>query len=354
MVARNAVDPTAVLQHRQNSSTVRHVASKALSCHTCVRVGAQKYNPCRFGRFCHWPPTRIGSPSARGVSSSLRPAGTVSSRLPERHCNMSAPVDVYDSSRSVPAPGIAAVMRGMIPVTTDRIDWSRSDHHLTLPESDRDCSASVRRLRPLVPDTFTWVSRSKLFAVAGTAAALLWGEWQNHRWSRMLVNQPRGGTLAVVVPGFRNRHSTANLINRSRARIAVRSARLAEDVTVVFCGGAPAGGPAEAQLLAAHAKDRLGFEGRTLLETESLTTWENVTNAMPLIEGADQIVVASQPAHALKVRAYIQRQRPDLAERIVRGADYRPGEWSLVKPFLALYGLWTLRELTPEERRIAR
>lgn len=186
------------------------------------------------------------------------------------------------------------------------------------------------------------------------AAALGWGEWLNRRWSRMLASPSTGGSLAVVALGFRNKGATANLINRWRVRIAVRSAGLADDVTVVFSGGAPDGERAEAELMADYARTQLGFTGEIVLETESRTTWENVTNALPLVESAGQIVFASQPAHALKARAYVCRQRSSWAGRLVRGADYRCGEWAPAKPFLALYGLWTLRGLNPDERRIVR
>ncbi|MGG7575859.1 hypothetical protein [Streptomyces sirii] len=53
----------------------------------------------------------------------------------------------------------------------------------------------------------------------------------------------------------------------------------------------------------------------------------------------------------LKARAYLRRQRPDLAERLVPAQDYRPGEWAVLKPLLALYGLWTLRGIKAEERK---
>ncbi|MCA2177551.1 YdcF family protein [Nonomuraea glycinis] len=89
------------------------------------------------------------------------------------------------------------------------------------------------------------------------------------------------------------------------------------------------------------------------LEDRSATTWENITNVIPLLENADRIKIVSQPAHALKARAYLRRQRPDLAERLVRADDYRPGEWMAVKPLLALYGLWTLRGLKADERKIS-
>ncbi|OLZ74668.1 GdmH transporter [Streptomyces sp. IMTB 2501] len=181
-------------------------------------------------------------------------------------------------------------------------------------------------------------------AVAG-AAALAWGEWLNWRWSRALMGSGGGASEAVVVLGYRNPQATANLINRWRVRAGLRSITgdRARDTRVIFSGGATSGGAAEAQLMADYAKSALGFDGAVLLEDQSRTTWENVMNVTPLIEDADRIKIVSQPAHALKARAYLRQQRPDLAEKLVRADDYRPGEWMIVKPLLALYGLWTLR-----------
>ncbi|WP_051844712.1 YdcF family protein [Streptomyces sp. NRRL S-813] len=143
-------------------------------------------------------------------------------------------------------------------------------------------------------------------------------------------------------------------MNRWRVRAGIRSiaAESARDTRVIFSGGAAGGGATEAQLMADYAKSVLGFDGTVLLEDRSRTTWENITNVAPLLEGVARIRIASQPAHALKARAYLRRQRPDLAERLVRADDYRPGEWMIVKPLLALYGLRTLRGLTAEERKI--
>ncbi|MGW0778057.1 YdcF family protein [Streptomyces sp. NPDC002835] len=189
-------------------------------------------------------------------------------------------------------------------------------------------------------------------AMAG-AAVLAWGEWMNWRWSRALVGHSEGTAEAVVVLGFRNPGATANLVNRWRVRAGIRSvaADKARGTRVIFSGGAVGGGAAEARLMADYAKSVLGFDGSVLLEEESGTTWENITNVIPLLEDVDRIKIASQPAHALKARAYVRRQRPDLAERLVRADDYRPGEWILVKPLLALYGLWTLRGLRAGERQ---
>jgi len=88
-----------------------------------------------------------------------------------------------------------------------------------------------------------------------------------------------------------------------------------------------------------------------VLEEGSTSTWENVANVLHLIDTADQIKIVSNPMHALKARAYLLRQRPDLADRLTRGNDYRFGEWFPLKPLLAAYGHWTLRRVSAYERR---
>lgn len=97
--------------------------------------------------------------------------------------------------------------------------------------------------------------------------------------------------------------------------------------------------------MAAYAREERGYRGRLAVETESRTTWENVRNVVPFLEDADRITIVSHSLHAEKARAYLWRQRPDLAARLVRGRDYRLGEWLLVKPVLALIGLRNLRRV---------
>ncbi len=192
-------------------------------------------------------------------------------------------------------------------------------------------------------------------ALAGAAVVLAWSEWVNWRWSRTLVGNAPGTSEAVVVLGYRNPQPTANLVNRWRVRAALRSVTAGgtHGTRVIFSGGATTHHASEARLMADHAGSVLGFDGTVLLEERSTTTWENVANVIPLLEGADRIKIVSQPAHALKARAYLRRQRPDLAARLVRADDYRPGEWAVGKPLLALYGVWKLRALTADERRIS-
>ncbi|MBD0744196.1 YdcF family protein [Streptomyces sp. CBMA152] len=191
-------------------------------------------------------------------------------------------------------------------------------------------------------------------AIAG-AAALAWGDWLNWRWSRALVGNRGGAAEAVVVLGYRNPQATANFINRWRVHAGIRSiaADSAHSTRVIFSGGAISSAATEAQVMADYAKSALNFDGTVLLEDQSATTWENVTNVIPLLEDVDRIKIASQPAHALKARAYLRRQRPDLAEKLVRANDYRLGEWTVLKPLLALHGLWTLRGLTADERKVS-
>lgn len=186
-------------------------------------------------------------------------------------------------------------------------------------------------------------------------AALVWSEWLNWRWSRTLVGNSEGAAEAVVVLGYRNPRATANVINRWRVRAGLRSiaAGSAQGTRVIFSGGATSSGASEAQVMADYAKSVLEFDGTVLLEDQSATTWENITNVIPLLEDVDHIKIVSQPAHALKARAYLRRQRPDLAEKLVRADDYRPGEWLTVKPLLAAYGIWKLRVLKADERKIS-
>jgi uncharacterized SAM-binding protein YcdF (DUF218 family) len=181
--------------------------------------------------------------------------------------------------------------------------------------------------------------------IAGIVAAgiLAWGEWQNRRWSRTLVNDPAGTSEAIVVLGFKNPQPDANFINQIRVQVALRSIDPTAQTRLIFSGGPTTGTRSEAQVMADYAVNKLGYQGAYLLEEESRTTWENITNLLPMIEDVDRIKIASLPAHALKARVYVQRQRPDLAPKLCHAADYKFGEWAPLKPALAAYGLRTLR-----------
>ncbi|WP_439693193.1 YdcF family protein [Curtobacterium sp. SP.BCo] len=192
--------------------------------------------------------------------------------------------------------------------------------------------------------------RALIAVGVGLASALTLGEWIHaraaHRAAGLRV-PTAGSTGSVVVLGFANHGTRPNVVNRWRARIAVRTARRAErfgaTVTIICSGGAVHGAVPEAELLRRHIIGSFGWHGRLLVETESTSTWENVRNVVPLIEDADWVAFASNGLHAEKARIYLARQRPDLADKLVAAEDYRVGEAVLLKPVFAVVGLAKLR-----------
>jgi uncharacterized SAM-binding protein YcdF (DUF218 family) len=166
-----------------------------------------------------------------------------------------------------------------------------------------------------------------------------WAEVVNWRASRRLTHPDRGGAEVILVLGFHNPDpAKPNALNRWRVRAALRSIdRNAPSSRLVFSGG-----PHEAELMARYATSVRGFAGPVDVETKSRSTWQNVEYSIPFLEDAGRIKIVSNPLHALKARLYLQRQRPDLASRLVRAADHRFGEWAPLKPFVAAYGLLDL------------
>lgn len=170
------------------------------------------------------------------------------------------------------------------------------------------------------------------------AVIVLWGEYENWCASHELVGDAEGPSEVVVVLGFRNRATSANALNRWRVRAGLRSLDSgAVDSRIVFSGGAVGGSTSEAELMCSYARS-IGYSGPLDSETESRSTWENVENVIPLIEQADRIKFVSNPMHAAQARRYLSRQRPDLALRLVRGREYRFGEWMPLKPLFAAIG----------------
>ncbi|WP_440900973.1 YdcF family protein [Actinosynnema sp.] len=189
------------------------------------------------------------------------------------------------------------------------------------------------------------------FALVG---ALVWGEVEHWRASRRRLGagvDGGGSGTAVVVLGYRNAGERPNAVNRWRVRAGLRSLDGAGSVLVV-CGGPVGGARPEADLLAGHAR-ALGYRGPLLREPRSRTTWENVREVGPLLEGFARIKVVSNPFHAEKAREYLWRQHPHLAARLVRARDQRVGEWLLLKPLLAVRGRRSLRRVDAGGQRRA-
>ncbi|MGU3646866.1 YdcF family protein [Microbacterium sp. C23T] len=175
-----------------------------------------------------------------------------------------------------------------------------------------------------------------LLAVAATAAGLsllAWAEYVNWRASHRAlgVSAAADGIEAVVILGYRDRGPKANFVNRYRVRVGLRSqSPRARESVLVLCGGSVGGDIPEAELMARYARSR-GYAGRILLDSTSTTTQENIENAIALVEDADAIKVVSNSPHAAVGREHLRSLRPDLADRLARGADYRFGEAPLLK-----------------------
>jgi uncharacterized SAM-binding protein YcdF (DUF218 family) len=195
--------------------------------------------------------------------------------------------------------------------------------------------------------------RRKTVVVLGLLGLAAWGEFVHWRASRAQAHERLPArSEAVVVLGYRNtRGDRANALNRWRVRAALRSVDPTMASSILVCSGASgAAGVSEAALLARYAVAQRGFTGTVELEERSRSTWQNVENVIPLIEHVDQIKIVSNPLHAQKARLYLRHLRPDLADRLVRAADYRLGEAWPVKPLFALYGL---RDLARSRRSLA-
>ena len=186
----------------------------------------------------------------------------------------------------------------------------------------------------------TWLLVVIVFTVV--IAAALWGEFEHWRSSRRRLGTRPGGCgtgEAVLVLGYRNRGTRANMISRWRVRAGLRSCQPGPGPSrLVLCGGAVGGNVAEAELMAGYARESCGYAGELITEVGSWSTWENVRNATPLIEHADQIKIVSNSLHAEWARFYLWQHRPDLAERLVPAADYRFGELTALKPVMAAAG----------------
>ncbi|MFJ6171801.1 YdcF family protein [Curtobacterium sp. NPDC092190] len=150
---------------------------------------------------------------------------------------------------------------------------------------------------------------------------------------------------AIVVLGFANAGPDPNAVNRWRARIAVRTARRYEaagdTAIIVCCGGAVRGAFPEADLLE-NAVRRLGWTGAVRKDRDSVSTWENIANARPMIAAADRVVICSNGLHAAKGRTYLRRQDANLASKLAPALDYRVGEMLWAKPVFAAVAIWKL------------
>ena len=127
--------------------------------------------------------------------------------------------------------------------------------------------------------------------------------------------------------------------------MALRSVPIDTVTTIITSGGAVRGPVAEATLLSRYLRMVLEWRGELREETASRSAWENIRKVIPELDDPGWIMLVSNSLRAEKARIYLRRQRPDLADRLIPADDYRFGEMTLLKPILALVGLFKLRIL---------
>lgn len=144
--------------------------------------------------------------------------------------------------------------------------------------------------------------------------------------------------------GYGNAGERLNGVNRRRLQVGLRSRHpRAVSSLLVLSGGAVRSPVPEAELLAAHLHGPLGYRGPLALETASRSTEDNVRLSLPFLEGADRIVLASDPLHELRAQEFLRRRRPDLAARLAPADRSRPWSGWWLRPAEAVIGMEGLR-----------
>ena len=177
--------------------------------------------------------------------------------------------------------------------------------------------------------------------VAGGEASHAWA----HR--RDLGNPPPmpGRREVILLLGYPSRpDGSPHPLQRWRAEIAARSVSAWAASSLIVCTGAAVRGErSEAAVLADLLRGRGVPASKIVLEEQARSTWQNIEFAIPLLQDADVIKVASNSLHAWRARRFLARQRPDLAKRLAAADDYRIGAYWWLKTPLAVYeavGQW--------------
>lgn len=177
---------------------------------------------------------------------------------------------------------------------------------------------------------------------AAGVALLAWGEAAAWRMSR--AGYPRypqtgaeSGDDVVLVLGYRPRDDgRLHPLQRWRVRIAVRSAP--PGALYVFSGGIVHGTRPEAEMMAEYGVRRCGIDpARLALETQAMTTRENLAFATPWLEASRTIRIVSNTSHARRARRYLAEQAPALVPRLRRTRDFVPLELGPLRLALTFY-----------------
>ncbi len=180
--------------------------------------------------------------------------------------------------------------------------------------------------------------RGVAIALAAVGAVLGLAEWVTWKASRRVL--PAGAVDAGrIEPGESVLVLGCPLppLHRWRVRIATRSTEPSR-ARFVFSGGAVKTRISEAQMMADYAVHELRVPvHNVVVEDQSTSTLENIVNSAPLMADSPAIKIASNTLHALRARAILAKQSPELATRLVRARDYIPFEWGLLHVLMLAY-----------------
>jgi len=174
--------------------------------------------------------------------------------------------------------------------------------------------------------------------LAAVSAVLGLAEWVTWEASRQVL--PAGaGEAGRIEPGESVLVLGCPLppLQRWRVRIATRSTEPTR-ARFVFSGGAVKTRIPEAQMMADYAVHELRVPvHNVVVEDQSTSTFENIVNSAPLMVDSPAIKIASNTMHALRARAILSEQSPELATRLVRARDYIPFEWGVLHVLMLAY-----------------
>ena len=149
-----------------------------------------------------------------------------------------------------------------------------------------------------------------------------------------------GARCAVLVLGYpAQRDGSPGPVLRARVATGVTAQRRFACEKLVLSGGAAHNAFVEADVMARVAEELGAPREQIVLERAATSTWENVAFSLPLLDGADAVLVASDALHARRGVRYLCRLRPPLCPHVFPASIHVPFQLFWWKPPAALYEL---------------
>lgn len=124
----------------------------------------------------------------------------------------------------------------------------------------------------------------------------------------------------IIVLGLPDCNFLLKAIQHWRVDMALELCKQYDCSHIIFSGGNPSGGNAEAPEMAEYAISTGYNDHHEILEDHSNTTWENIANSTKLISDSSTVIIVSDAMHADRALSYFKQQYPD-SNMIVHTAD---------------------------------